>query len=92
MSGDRVIVNSLSLCDASCAAKVQGREGSKLALTMVELMLERVLDALRSEKPLAIELARRPRASEHLVSREVSLAFYTVSFPGRTPREAWKFG
>lgn len=67
---------------------------SSSALENVEAMLENIVDSLLVEKPLSISLRVRPILDPALSNQPpttIDAPTTTLSFPGKTAREAWRF-
>lgn len=59
-------------------------------LLRIELVLEKIVDAIAREDPeLYIELKMRPSTTTD--TAEQRTIHRKIKFPGKTPREAWRF-
>ena len=75
-------------------ALVWRRQPDAEIIIKVENIVRQIFESLqRSEENIAILLKRKPTATgrSSSVNMDRSSSMHTVSFPGKTPREGWRF-
>lgn len=83
-AGQQLVITTMSSQSAALTAE------NLSTLLRIELVIERIVDAIaREDSELYIELKHRPSATNNTAERRIN--YWKIRFPGRTPKEAWRF-